>query len=174
MLSLNPPSPYPAHLFPSWTTYISLLFLLKVPHPDHLSKTGISGVFFLLTEWFRVIQACNWNDLRVGVFPKFLGFKSLVQWPPHYVGRGDSREENGFSEKHSFWSGCEERSFSWQIIYCFHSVCVFPFSLPLCHWSMTVKETSVLITSVVLVRRMSFIVFEVFGTTLRSGLSLKI
>lgn len=65
-------------------------------------------------------------------------------------------------------SGCEERSFFfWQII------CVFPLSLPLCHWSMTVKETSVLISSAVFVRRMSFIVFEVFGTILRSGLQIQ-
>lgn len=35
-------------------------------------------------------------------FPDFLVL-SLVQWPPHYVGRGDSREEDGFSEQHSFW-----------------------------------------------------------------------
>lgn len=56
----------------------------------------------------------------------------------------------------------------------FHSVCVSPLSLLLCHWLMTVKETSVLITSAVLVRRMSFIVLEVFGTTLRSDFSLKI
>lgn len=71
-------------------------------------------------------------------------------------------------------SGCEEQSFFWQLIYCFHSVCIFPLSLSLYHWSMTVKETSVMITSAVLVRRMSFIAFEVFGTTLRFGLRLQI
>lgn len=99
-----------------------------------------------------------------------LGFGSLVQWPPHYVGRGDSREEDGFSEQHPFWRWGTE--FSWQMTYCFHSVSP-PFPFILCHRSTITKETFVLITSVVHVKMRPFIVFDLFRTTLRPGLRLQ-
>lgn len=94
-----------------------------------------------------------------------LGFGSLIQWPPHYVGRGDSREEDGLSEQHSFWR--HETEFSWQIMHCFCCVCrSFFFTLSL--RSTIVNETFVLITSAVHVRIRCFIVFNLVCTTLRT------
>lgn len=138
---------------------------------DRHSCVSGSSSFFFFFETARVIQSCKWNDLCVGVFPRMLGFRSLVQWPPHYVGKGDSREEDGLSEQHPFWGWGTE--FSWQIMHCFRSVCP-PFPFILCHSSTIANETFVLIISVVHVRMRCFIVLDLVCTTLRPGLNLQI
>lgn len=146
------------------STCILLLVLLKSPSSP-LFKDRHSCVSFFWTT--QVIQSCKWNDLCVRVFPRILCSRSLVQWLAHYVGGEDSREEDGFSEEHTFWLWGTQLFPAYNVLFS-QCLCFLPFILR--HWSMTMKESLVLITSAVHVRVMNFIVFEVVGATLRSGL----
>lgn len=89
-----------------------------------------------------VVQHCKWIELwalmcgRISQNARFVGG---VHWAPHYVGRGDSRDGGSFffflffrREQHPFWLWFIE--FSWQISFCFRSVCFFSplLSLPFC------------------------------------------
>lgn len=81
----------------------------------------------------------------MGVFPRMLGFRGSVHWAPHYVGSGDSREEDRFLGATSLLAVLHRISLAAKIV--FFLVFVFLSSHSRLHCSITMNESVALNTN---------------------------
>ena len=126
------------------------LFLVSCPPAGSHLKTcihvSLAHLCWICSGWFSSVSELTYEPPLCGRISQNARFGGGVHWAPHYVGRGDSREEDRFLGATSLLAVLHRIFLADKFV--FFVVFVFLSSHSRLHSSITLNETVVLNTNV--------------------------